>query len=195
MMKRIFDFVFSFFGIIFLLPIFLIIAILIKLDSVGPVFYLGTRVRKDGKLFKIFKFRTMVVNADKIGGPSTPTDDKRITKIGRVLRKHALDELPQLFNILKGEMSFVGPRPEVQEYVKLFSQEERTILSVKPGLTDYASIRFIDEGAILAGKKDPERTYLEEIRPEKTRLQLKYVKNNSFWGDIKIIRATIKKIF
>ena len=134
------------------------------------------------------------MNAEKIGGSSTADDDPRITKIGKFVRKYKLDELPQLINVLKGEMSFVGPRPEVQHYVNMFTKEEKSILTVSPGITDWASLWNSDEGAILAGSPDPERTYMEEIRPEKIRLQLKYVKERSFFTDISIILQTISKV-
>jgi lipopolysaccharide/colanic/teichoic acid biosynthesis glycosyltransferase len=136
----------------------------------------------------------MVVDAEKIGGPSTAADDPRITKVGKFLRKCKLDELPQLFNVLKGEMSFVGPRPEVQHYVDMFTKEEKVILSVRPGITDWASLWNSDEGAVLAGSLDPEKTYMEEIRPTKLRLQLKYVKERSFRGDLSIIYQTIMTV-
>jgi lipopolysaccharide/colanic/teichoic acid biosynthesis glycosyltransferase len=191
MLKRIFDIIFSLLGLFVLSPILLGLTFLIKKEDGGPVFYRGVRVGKDSKLFKIFKFRTMVVNAEKIGGPSTADDDPRITKVGNFIRKHKLDELPQLINVLKGEMSFVGPRPEVQYYVDMFSEEERSILTVRPGITDWASIWNPDEGAILAGSPDPEKTYMEKIRPEKIRLQLKYARERSFWVDIKIIFVTL----
>jgi len=193
-MKRLFDILFSALGLLFLSPIFLIIAILIKREGRGPILYRGVRVGKFGKTFKIFKFRTLVANAEKIGGPSTADDDPRITKVGRLIRKYKLDELPQLINVLKGEMSFVGPRPEVPFYVKMFTEEERTILSLRPGITDWASLWNPDEGAILAGSSDPEKTYMEKIRPEKIRLQLRYVRERSFWADLKIILLTLKKL-
>ena len=136
----------------------------------------------------------MVVDAEKLGGPSTADDDPRITKIGRLIRKYKLDELPQLINVLKGEMSFVGPRPEVQHYVDMFTEEEKTILSVRPGITDWASLWNPDEGAILAGSSDPEQTYMEKIRPQKIKLQLEYVNERSFWIDLKIILMTLKAI-
>jgi len=170
------------------------IAILIKKEDGGPVFYRGVRVGRFGKTFRIFKFRTMVINAEKLGGPSTADDDPRITKVGKLIRKFKLDELPQLINVLKGEMSVVGPRPEVQMYVDMFTQEEKAILSVRPGITDWASIWNPDEGAILAGSSDPEKTYMEKIRPEKMRLQLKYVMEGSFWVDLKIILWTLKAV-
>ena len=171
-----------------------LVAVLIKKEDGGPVFYRGVRVGKHGEPFRIFKFRTMVMNAEKLGGPSTADDDPRITKIGRFIRKYKFDELPQLINVLKGEMSFVGPRPEVPHYVNMFSEEEKAILSVRPGITDWASIWNPDEGAILAGSPDPEATYMEKIRPEKIRLQLKYVRERSFWVDLKIIFLTLSII-
>jgi len=189
--KRIFDIIASGIGLIVFSPLMLIIAYLIKKEDGGPVFYRGVRVGKYGKPFRIYKFRTMVVDAEKIGGPSTADDDPRITRVGKILRKYKLDELPQLINVLKGEMSIVGPRPEVQFYVDMFTEEEKDILSVKPGITDWASLWNPDEGAILAGSPDPEKTYMEKIRPTKIRLQLKYVKERSFWVDLKIIALTI----
>jgi lipopolysaccharide/colanic/teichoic acid biosynthesis glycosyltransferase len=195
-MKRLFDFLVSLFGLVIFSPLFLIIAILIKLDSEGPVFYLGERIGKNGKPFRIFKFRTMVKNAEELGGPSTSADDPRLTKFGKILRKYKLDELPQLINVLKGEMSLVGPRPEVKIYVDMLKPEEREkILSVKPGMTDLASLWDFHEEEILKGSEDPEKTYLEKIRPEKIRLQLEYVENRSFLLDLKIIFTTILKIF
>lgn len=194
MLKRAFDFLSSLIGLILVSPILLTIATFIKREDGGPVFYRGVRVGKFGKLFRIFKFRTMVLNADKLGGPSTADDDARITKVGKFIRKLKLDELPQLLNVLKGEMSIVGPRPEVQMYVDMFAEEEKAILSVRPGITDWASIWNPDEGAILAGSPDPEKTYMEKIRPEKIRLQLEYVRKRSFWVDLKIILWTLKTI-
>lgn len=136
----------------------------------------------------------MVVDAEKIGGPSTADDDPRITKPGRFLRKYKLDELPQLINVLRGEMSLVGPRPEVQHYVEMFTEEEKAILNVRPGITDWASLWNPDEGAILAGSPDPEKAYMEKIRPQKLKLQLKYVRKRSFWIDLRIILLTLKSI-
>jgi len=194
MLKRLFDTIFSVIGLIITFPILLFFALLIKLNSKGPVFYRGKRVGRSGNLFKMYKFRTMVVDAEKLGGPSTADDDPRITKTGRLLRKYKLDELPQLINVLKGEMSFVGPRPEVQHYVDMFTEEEKAILSVRPGITDWASLWNPDEGAILAGSSDPEKTYMEKIRPQKIKLQMKYVREQSFWSDLKIIFLTLKAI-
>jgi lipopolysaccharide/colanic/teichoic acid biosynthesis glycosyltransferase len=193
-MKRLFDIVFSLLGLIILSPFILVLAILIKEEDGGSVFYRGVRVGRHGKPFRIFKFRTMVVNAENIGGPSTADDDPRITGIGRFLRKYKLDELPQLINVLKGEMSLVGPRPEVPHYVNMLTKEERAILSVRPGITDWASICNSDEGAVLAGSPDPEKAYMEKIRPEKIRLQLKYVRERSFFVDLKIIFKTLHTI-
>ncbi len=194
-MKRVFDIIFSLFGLIFFSPLLLILAFMIKKEDGGPIFYRGVRVGRYGKLFRIFKFRTMVVNAEKIGGSSTADDDPRITKIGKFIRKYKLDELPQLINVLKGEMSFVGPRPQVPWAVELYSEEEKLLITVRPGITDYASIKFKNESEILKGSEDPDRTYLEKIAPEKLRLGLEYVKNSSLWTDIKIIFATIKAVF
>ena len=193
--KRTFDFLVSLLGLVFLSPAIIVIAMLIILDSRGPLLYKGTRVGKNNKLFKMLKFRTMVVNADKIGGSSTPDDDPRVTRVGRVLRKYKLDELPQLLNVLKGEMSFVGPRPQVQWAVELYSPEEREVLSVQPGITDYASLRFPNEGEILRGSTDPDKDYMEKIHPEKMRLSLEYIRTRSFLLDVKIILQTILAIF
>ena len=195
LLKRVFDIMFSIIGLTVFSPFLLIIAILIKLEDGGPVFYRGIRVGRLGKPFRMFKFRTMIVHADKIGGPSTADDDSRITKVGRIIRKYKLDEIPQLINVLRGEMSFVGPRPEVQYYVNMFTEEEKAILSVRPGITDWASIWNPDEGAVLAGSPDPEETYMEKIRPEKIRLQLKYVGEHSFLTDLEIIFKTVTRLF
>ncbi len=194
MVKRLFDILFSVLGLLLSSSLLLFTAFLIKREDSGPVFYRGLRVGRFGKPFRIFKFRTMIVNAEKLGGPSTADDDPRITKVGRSLRKYKLDELPQLINVLKGEMSFVGPRPEVQHYVDMFTEKERVILSVRPGITDWASLWNPAEGAVLAGSPDPEKTYMEKIRPEKIRLQLKYVEERSFWIDLKIIAQTLLTI-
>lgn len=192
--KRAFDIVFSLAALLLIAPLLLLIAVVIKLNAPGPVFYRGARIRRFGRPFRIFKFRTMVVNAEEIGGPSTADDDPRITRLGRLLRKYKLDELPQFINVLKGEMSIVGPRPEVPQYVEMYSQEEEEILTVRPGITDWASLWDIDEGAVLEGSQDPEKTYLEEIRPEKIRLQLEYVHNHSLWVDLKIIAKTVRAL-
>lgn len=190
MLKHILDFVFALFGLILLSPILLTISLLIKLNDRGPSLYKGVRAGYKGKPFKMLKFRTMVLNAEKIGASSTADDDSRITRVGKFLRKHKLDELPQLINILKGEMSFVGPRPQVKWAVDLYNNEEKQILNVRPGITDYASLKFPNEGEILKGSKNPDKDYMEKIHPEKTRLQLKYVKKHSLWIDLKIILKT-----
>lgn len=194
LIKRLFDILISFTALIVLSSVMLVLVVLMKMDSEGPVLYRGIRAGKDGKPFKMLKFRTMVVNAERIGGPSTSEDDPRVTKIGKRLRRYKIDELPQLINVLKGEMSFVGPRPEVPHYVNMFTDEEKAILSVRPGITDWASIWNSDEGAVLAGSPDPEKAYMEMIRPEKIRLQLKYVRERSFFVDLKIIFKTLRTI-
>ena len=190
-MKRVFDIILSAVGLVLLSPLLLWIAWCIYREDGGPVFYRGKRVGLHGKPFRIFKFRTMVVNADQIGGSSTADDDPRITRIGKKLRKHKLDELPQLFNVFLGEMSLVGPRPEVKYYTDMFTAEEKAILSVRPGITDWASIWNPDEGSILAGAEDPDKAYLELIRPTKLRLQLKYACQQSLWADLQIIFLTL----
>ncbi len=191
MLKCLFDIFLSIIGLTVLSPIFLVVIIMIKKEDGGAVFYRGVRVGRFGKPFRIFKFRTMVEDAEKHGGSSTANDDPRITKIGKIIRKYKFDELPQLINVIKGEMSFVGPRPEVEHYVDMFTEEEKIILAVRPGITDWASLWNSDEGAILARSSDPEKIYMEEIRPEKIRLQLKYIKERSFLIDMQIIFQTI----
>jgi len=196
MLKRLFDIIFALLGLILVLPLLLLIAIIIKMTAGGPVFYKGQRVGKNGRLFKIWKFRTMIPDAEKQGGSATSANDSRLTKLGKFLKRYKLDELPQLFNILRGEMSFVGPRPEVSFYVNMMAEEERKIiLSVRPGMTDLASLWDFREEEVLKGSPDPEKTYMEKIRPTKIKLQLDYVKNRSFWLDLKIILKTILKIF
>lgn len=191
MNKRIFDLLVSITGLVFMSPVLCCIGIKIRQEDGGPIFYRGERVGLNGKLFRIYKFRTMVVNAEKFGASSTSDDDLRITKIGKFLRKYKLDELPQLINVVKGEMSFVGPRPEVKKFTDLYAENEKIILSVRPGITDWASIWNADEGKFLAGNKDPDKAYLEIIRPLKVRLQLKYINERSFMTDIKIILLTL----
>ena len=191
MTKCVFDVVCSAVGIILSGPVLLALATAIKLTSRGPVFYRGQRVGRHGKPFRIFKFRSMVVDAESLGGSSTSDHDPRITGIGRFMRKCKLDELPQLFNVLMGQMSFVGPRPEVQQYVDLYNDEEKEILNLRPGITDWASVWNSDEGAILAGCDDPDKGYEELIRPTKLRLQLFYARRHSLWIDLKIIFYTL----
>jgi len=193
-MKRIFDFIFSLFGLLILSPFLLVIAFLIKKEDRGPVFYRGERVGLHGKLFRIFKFRTMVVDAEKMGPSSTSEEDPRITQVGRWIRRHKVDELPQLLNVFLGDMSFVGPRPQVRWAVALYTPEEKNILTVRPGITDYASLRFSNEAEILKGAEDPDKAYLELIHPEKTRLALQYVRNHSLLIDLKLIILTIRQV-
>jgi lipopolysaccharide/colanic/teichoic acid biosynthesis glycosyltransferase len=193
-MKRIFDIICSAAILVLLSPMLLWAGWRIRREDGGPVFYRGERVGRHGRNFHILKFRTMVVNAEKIGGSSTADDDPRITRIGLTLRKLKLDELPQLVNVLVGEMSLVGPRPEVKCYTDLFTEEEKAILSVRPGITDWASIWNYDEGSILAGAADPEAAYLNLIRPAKVKLQQEYVRRQSLFTDLKIIFYTVATV-
>lgn len=192
--KRIIDFTLALGGLTILSPMLIVVALFIKLDTAGPVLYQGNRVGLHGKPFKMMKFRTMVVGADKLGGSSTPNDDPRITRVGKFLRRYKLDELPQLLNVLRGEMSFVGPRPQVQWAVDLYTEEERRVLTVRPGLTDYASLKFADEGEILKGSTNPDKDYMEKIYPEKMRLGLEYIEKQSLWTDLHIILQTIRTL-
>jgi lipopolysaccharide/colanic/teichoic acid biosynthesis glycosyltransferase len=193
-LKRLFDLVASLAALVLLSPLMAFLAWRIKQYDGGPVLYAGRRVGKDGKPFGMYKFRSMVLNADKIGGSSTPDDDPRITPIGKTLRRYKLDELPQLFNVVKGEMSLVGPRPQVQWAVDLYTPEQRGVLTVPPGITDYASVRFPNEGEILKGSTDPDRDYMEKIHPEKMRLSLEYVRQRSLLTDLKVIAQTFLAI-
>jgi lipopolysaccharide/colanic/teichoic acid biosynthesis glycosyltransferase len=193
-LKRTFDLVLALCALALLGPLLLVIAVLIKVDDGGPVLYRGVRIGRAGVPFRICKFRTMVANADRLGGPSTPDDDPRITMPGRWLRRSKLDELPQLLNVVSGTMSFVGPRPEVPQEVSLYTDEERALLRVRPGITDWASIRFRDEGAILRGATDPHETYRRVIRPEKMRLALEYVRTASLATDVRILLATLRAV-
>lgn len=193
MLKRGFDFIASLIGCIILMPIYILIAILIKIDSKGPVFFKQKRVGQYGEIFEILKYRTMVVDAEKIGKQITVGNDNRITKIGKFLRKYKLDELPQLFNVLKGDMSLVGPRPEVPKYVELYNDEEKKVLNVKPGITDFASIEYRDENEILGKVENPEEYYINVIMKHKLTLNLKYINNNNIFIDIKIILQTLLK--
>ncbi len=171
-------------------PVIGVIAVKIRTESEGPIFYGGRRVGMGGREFKMYKFRSMVPNADKVGGPNTPDDDPRLTKTGRVLRRYKLDELPQLVNVFRGDMSFVGPRPQVPGEVAGYTPEERDLLLVRPGITDWASLRFSNEGEILAGHADPDKAYAELIRPEKMRLGLDYVRKGTFRDDLGILVKT-----
>ena len=194
-MIRLFDILFSLIGIILLSPLLLIIAIFIRVDSPGEIIFRQKRVGKNGKIFRLYKFRTMVKDAERKGLQLTVgQSDNRITKIGFFLRKYKLDELPQLFNVLKGDMSLVGPRPEVEKYVNLYTEEQRKILKVKPGITDYASIEFIQENELLAQAQDPEKMYIEQIMPQKINLNLRYIENYSVKEYLKVVLLTIKHI-
>ena len=193
--KRVFDLFFSVIGLLFLVPVFLLIAIWIKLDSPGPVFFRHVRVGRFGEPFRIFKFRTMRAEGEATGKQITVRDDIRITRAGRFLRRYKLDELPQFLNVVKGEMSLVGPRPEVQRYVTLYPEGVREkVLSVPPGMTDYASIEYMDENALLADADDPETVYIERVMPAKLRNYERYVTERSIGMDLKIILATLKAI-
>jgi lipopolysaccharide/colanic/teichoic acid biosynthesis glycosyltransferase len=190
-LKRIFDIAAATMGLIALSPLLLYLVVRIKRGSPGPIFYRGVRVGRKGKTFRIFKFRTMVVDAEKIGGPSTSDDDPRVTGAGKVMRDYKLDELPQLLNVLKGEMSIIGPRPEVPSEVETYSEREKRIFEVRPGITDWASLEFHNEGEILKGAADPHAAYREKIKPEKIKLALKYVDEQNMMTDMKILFKTL----
>jgi lipopolysaccharide/colanic/teichoic acid biosynthesis glycosyltransferase len=194
MFKRLFDCCASLFGIVILLPAFLLIAVWIKLDSPGYVFFRQTRVGQFGKEFQIYKFRTMVTAAEDFGDQLTVAQDQRITRCGKFLRHFKLDELPQLFNVVKGDMSLVGPRPEVPKYVELYSLEQFRVLVVRPGITDLASIEFRNESELLAQFVDPEQAYIHEIMPKKLALSMQYIDHASFVEDLKIILQTLRAI-
>jgi lipopolysaccharide/colanic/teichoic acid biosynthesis glycosyltransferase len=194
-LKRVFDIVLSAMGLVAVSPLMAVLAVVIKLDSKGPVLYRGLRAGLWGRPFLILKLRTMVENAEQLGGAETSSDDARITGIGKFLRQYKLDEFPQLINVLKGEMSLVGPRPEVMDEVSCYTRQEQKVLQVRPGITDWASLKFHHEGEILRGCSDPHRAYHEKIRPEKIRLQLQYVQNHSLLTDIWIICRTFRAIF
>lgn len=194
-MKRIFDLIFSTLGVIVLLPILAIIFILIKLESPGPGLYTQQRVGRNSRMFNLFKFRTMHLNADKLTAITVGARDPRITRIGYYLRKYKIDELPQLINVVRGDMSLVGPRPELKKFVDLYTPEQREVLTVRPGITDFASLEFRNENELLEGKEDPIKYYVDEILPAKLALSLRYVRTRSFLLDIKIILRTIKAVF
>lgn len=193
-LKRFFDIIVSLVTLVALSPFLIIVAVMIKFDDGGPIFYKGVRAGRNDRSFEMLKFRTMVINADKIGGPSTSEDDNRITKIGKFLRRFKLDELPQFINVLKGEMSVVGPRPEVLSEVETYTEEERKILSVRPGITDWASLKYRNEGEILKGSVDPHEAYRRLIKPGKLELALKYVNERSFLVDMSIIFHTVRSV-
>lgn len=192
--KRAFDMIFSVLGLVLLWPFFLVAGVLVKIDSRGPIFYQGVRIGRNGRPFRIFKFRTMIEDAESKGGTATARRDPRITRVGRWLRRWKLDEFPQLLNVLRGEMSIVGPRPEVEEHTSCYTEEEQIILSVKPGITDEASIRFRNLGELL-DSEDPNRVFIEKYRSEKNRLRVLYVQRSSFVGDLRLILRTVYRIF
>lgn len=192
--KRVFDIVATVVGGVLLLPIIMIISIWIKLSSKGPLFFVQTRVGKDFKPFSLYKFRSMIIDADKVGPSVTSGDDPRITKVGRIIRRTKIDELPQLINVLKGDMSLVGPRPEVMKFVQEKREDYERILSVKPGITDNAAIAFRTEESIMKQYINKEKAYIETILPKKIRLYNQYIDNISFVNDIKLIIRTLKII-
>jgi lipopolysaccharide/colanic/teichoic acid biosynthesis glycosyltransferase len=194
MLKRLFDIVFSVAGLTFLSPLFLIMAIWIRKDSKGPIFYKQIRVGKNNTEFLLYKFRSMVTGADQKGLLTVGGKDPRVTKSGYFIRKFKLDEFPQLINVLLGDMSIVGPRPEVPKYVALYNEDQKKVLSVRPGISDWASIRFSDENELLEKAKNPESLYISEIMPEKLLMNLEYIEKRNLWIDFKIIILTLRKI-
>lgn len=193
-MKRLFDILASFIGLLILLPLLIIIGLAIVIDSRGGVFYCQKRVGKNNKDFRLFKFRSMATNSDKKGLLTVGFNDSRITKVGYFIRKYKFDELPQLINVFIGDMSLVGPRPEVRKYVNLYTPEQLEVLNVRPGITDYASIEYSNENEILAGTENPEKIYVEEIMPAKLKLNKKYIAEVGLTTDIKLIFRTISKL-
>lgn len=194
LIKRAFDVVFSLTGIIILSPVFLVLSVMIILDSRGGVFFRGQRVGLYGKPFRIFKFRSMKINSEGNGYWNIGENDSRITRIGGFLRRSKLDELPQLFNVFLGEMSIVGPRPELQYYVDMYTEDEKEILSMKPGITDWASVTYMEQYINFTSASDPDRFYLEQIRPVKLKLQLYYCRHQSFGDDLLIVALTLMKV-
>ncbi|MDE0772267.1 MAG: sugar transferase [Salibacteraceae bacterium] len=193
-MIRLADIIFSLFGILVLSPLFLLVGLLVKIDTKGPILFNQQRVGRWSRDFFLHKIRTMKVDSEALGQLTVGGRDPRITGAGYILRKYKLDELPQLFNVLKGEMSLVGPRPEVRRYVEEYNSQQKTVLNVKPGITDYASISFVDENDILAASDDPEKAYIEEVMPEKLKLNQKFIENPSFGNYVKVIFLTGSKI-
>ncbi len=194
-MKRLFDIVVSFLGLLLLAPLLVPVALLIKWDSRGPVFFRQERMGRRFRPFSIYKFRTMVQDALPKGAPITADGDPRITCVGRLLRKSKIDELPQLINVLKGEMSFVGPRPEVRQYVELFRQDYEEILGIRPGITDLATMKYRDEEIVLGMSRNPEEEYLSQVLPDKIRLAKEYLVRSSFFLDLTLITKTLPKLF
>lgn len=194
MFKRVTDIVLSLLALVILSPALLVIPIIIVIDSRGGIFYKQLRVGKDGVEFYLYKFRSMSTGSDQKGLITVGNNDSRITRVGYYLRKYKLDELPQLFNVVMGNMSLVGPRPEVKRYVNLYTNEQMKVLSVKPGLTDHASIEYFNESELLAQSQNPEKSYVEEIMPAKLEMNMKYVKDQSLFLDLKIMLKTAGKI-
>jgi len=194
-MKRLFDILFALFVLVCFLPIGMMLSLWIVFESRGGVFFSQNRVGQKGVSFRLLKFRSMYVNAESLGRITVGSRDARITKSGYYLRKHKLDEFPQFINVLKGEMSIVGPRPEVQEYVDLYTESQRKILQVKPGITDLASLAYFHENELLANSENPQQTYIKEVLPAKIKLNEEYLKNPSFFNDLSIILKTVAKIF
>jgi len=194
MMRDLFDQLLALVGIIILLPVFILVSIWVILDSKGGIFYFQERVGMNGKPFSLIKFRTMFPESDRKGQLTVGDRDPRITRAGYFLRKYKIDELPQLFNVLKSDMRFVGPRPEVDEYVRLYTPSQRKVLSVKPGITDYASIKFFKESELLAKSDNPRDTYINNVMPEKIKINLEYIDRKSFLHDLKIILKTLGRI-
>lgn len=193
-MTRLFDILLSLLGLLVLSPVFIIVYVLIIAESRGGGFYCQERVGKDGTMFRLIKFRSMRTGADRQGLITVGGHDSRITRMGYFIRKYKIDELPQLLNVLKGDMSLVGPRPEVKKYVDMYTAEQRRVLGVKPGITDYASIEYADENVILGMADDPDKVYVEQIMPDKIRLNMRYIENHNSREYFKIIFLTIKKI-
>lgn len=193
-MKRAFDVIASGLGLLFLSPLFLFLAVWIKCDSKGPVFYRQTRVGKGNRDFRLFKFRSMRPDSDKLGLITVGGHDPRVTRSGYYIRKYKLDEFPQLINVFRGDMSLVGPRPEVRKYVDMYTPEQMTVLNVRPGITSLASIRYRNENDILAAADDPDRCYIEQVMPDKLAIDLEYVRHASLWNDIKLIFSTFREI-
>jgi lipopolysaccharide/colanic/teichoic acid biosynthesis glycosyltransferase len=194
-MKRVFDILMATIGLIVLSPLFLLVAVLIKIDSHGPIFFRQERIGKRFRPFLIYKFRTMVENAEQIGSKITYGNDPRITRIGQFLRKTKIDELPQIINVFKGEMSLVGPRPEVRQYVEIYRQDYETILTVRPGITDLASLKYPDEAALLGHCNNPQEEYLRHVLPDKINLNKESIKHSSFFFDLTVILKTLLKLF
>ena len=194
-MKRLFDILFALFVLICFLPIGMLLSLWIVFESRGGIFFSQNRVGKNGVSFRLLKFRTMYVNAESSGRITVGSRDARITKAGYYLRRYKLDEFPQFINVLNGDMSIVGPRPEVQEYVDLYTESQRKILQVKPGITDLASLAYFHENELLANSENPQQTYIKEVLPAKIKLNEEYLKNPSFFNDLSIILKTVAKIF